>query len=158
AWSAMQTAVSLLRLAIWSRVIVPLAQPVPSLTSRIEWLMHPRVVPRVQEAVSVTGAVPPSTPKPVEAPLAAAHAPEWVVKLLLESNPRQETCAAEPRPVKIGTPEKVRFPVQFGVPRRLLLNVPPAIVGVVRLAEVVIATLPVPEIVYSPSTPALSNR
>ena len=82
-----------------------------------------------------------SAPVPVSPVTAAARFAELgVARKVATPVPRPET------PVEIGRPvQLVRTPAE-GVPRA----------GVVKDGEVVIATLPVPEIVYCPRTPALS--
>lgn len=80
-------------------------------------------------------------PVPVSPVTAAARfADDGVARKVATPVPKPET------PVEIGRPvQLVRTPAD-GVPNA----------GVVNDGEVVIATLPVPEIVYCPSTPALS--
>jgi hypothetical protein len=92
------------------------------------------------EVVSL-GLVPKTArPEPVSSVRALAKlALEGVARNVATPDPRPET------PVEIGRPVALVRVTAEGVPR----------LGVVKTGEVVIATLPVPLTVYSPSTPAL---
>jgi hypothetical protein len=93
--------------------------------------------------VAIVGDVPKtSEPEPVSSVTAdAKFAEEGVPKNVAMPVPSPET------PVEMGSPVQFVSVPEVGVPR----------MGVVNEGEVVMATLPEPEIVYSPRTPPLSK-